>query len=140
MESDRCSKNGFRFDRIYPHIIFIPQTDSGIRRLSLMAIPDWREQLLNIVFDRDCRSYGRGAFEYDAFVDGKYIYSHLDGDIARLIRFRDAWEDMRHDNCEILCYPEQVAYLREYLGRGVAIVTIRPEQIEAAMKHKEETN
>lgn len=140
MESDRRSKNGFRFDRIYPHIIFIPQTDSGIRRLSLMAIPDWREQLLNIVFDRDCRSYGRGAFEYDAFVDGKYIYSHLDGDIARLIRFRDAWEDIRHDNCEILCYPEQVAYLREYLGRGVAIVTIRPEQIEAAMKHKEETN
>ena len=140
MESDRRSKNGFRFDRIYPHIIFIPQTDSGIRRLSLMAIPNWREQLLDIVFDRDCRSYGCGAFEYDAFVDGKYIYSHLDGDIARLIRFRDAWEDMRHDNCEILCYPEQVAYLREYLGRGVAIVTIRPEQIEAAMKHKEEPN
>lgn len=134
--SDESRKKEFRFDTIYRHILFFPQTDFGIRRLRLIAVPDWQEKLLDLLFEPDTRSYNRGQFEYDAYVAGKYVYSHLDGDIARLIRFREALEDGVSGLCEILCFPEQVAFLRNYLGECVTLKTIRLELIENAWNLK----
>lgn len=132
LESDQSRRREFRFDTIYRHILFFPQTEFGIRRLRLLTVPDWQEKLLDLLFEPDTRSYDRGQFEYDAYVAGKYIYSHLDGDIARLIRFREAMEDGISGPCEVLCFPEQVAFLRNYLGERVTLKTIRLELIKQA--------
>ena len=71
-------------------------------------------------------------FEYDAFVDGVYVFSHLDSDLARLIRFKEAVTggDKRY---EVVCYPHQLGYLREYLGDRVGYKTIEMELLEAEM-------
>ena len=112
-----------RFDRIYPRVFYIPFGDFGIRQLAFFQVPDWREKLLSTYFDDDVRSYDRGAFEYDAFVDGKYVLSFLDGDIARLIRFRDALRN-NQAKTEVLCFSEQKAFLQEYLPGSVQITPI----------------
>lgn len=66
---------------------------------------------------------------YDAFVDGKYILTHFDGDIARLIRYREGIEHIPAHH-EVLCFPHQVAYLRAYLGDAVHIKTIDIKTLE----------
>ncbi len=113
----------YRFDSIYSHIHYVPLDQEGIRQLRFFLIPRWREQLLEMLFDDADRSFDAGLFEYDAFVDGTYILAHFDGDIARLIRYREGIEHVQARH-EVLCFPHQVGYLRQYLGDGVAIKTI----------------
>lgn len=84
LESDTSPRAENRFDNIYRRVHFIPMNEFGIQQLRFLSVPDWNEQLLDILFDPEERSYNRGAFEYDAYIDGVYIYSHLDSDIARL--------------------------------------------------------
>lgn len=125
LESDKSRRMEFRFDSIYRHIYFIPMDGDGIRQLRLMTVPDWKEKLLDLLFDPEVRSYDRGLFEYDACMDGVYILSHLDGDIARLIRFREAVENQK-GQFEVLCLPYQAQFLREYLGTlaGIKVIDI----------------
>ena len=62
-----------RFDSIYPHVCFVPLQDFGVRQLAIMRLPDWREQILDLLFDEDTRSDNKGAFEYDALEDNTYL-------------------------------------------------------------------
>lgn len=128
LESDKSHRLEFRFDSIYRHIYFVPMDSDGIRQMALLCHPDWKEQLLSILFDAETRSYDRGMFEYDACVDGMYILSHLDGDIARLIRFREAAEGGKGP-FEVLCYPWQTHYVREYLGRLARVNMIEADLV-----------
>lgn len=132
LESDKSRRLEFRFDAIYRHIYFVPMDDYGIRQLRILSVPDWKEKLLDLLFDPEVRSYDRGLFEYDACVNGVYILSHLDGDIARLIRFREAIESQTGP-FEILCFPHQMPFLREYLGRLVSYKTIDMDSVEAEL-------
>lgn len=111
-----------RFDGIYDHIHFVPLGEIGLRQLALFSIPDWKEQILSLLFEPEQRSYSRGSFEYDACIDGTFVLSHLDGDLARLMRFREAIES-RSDKYEVLCFADQVAFLKEYLN-GLAQIRV----------------
>ena len=133
LDSLHPRRKEFRFDSVYPCIHFVPMNGDGIRQLRLMTVPDWKEQLLSSLFDPEVRSYGRGRFEYDAYVYGGYVFSHLDGDLARLIRFREVIEQMPGP-FEVICFPYQVDFLREYLAGRAVIKTIGLEAIESALK------
>ena len=122
----RCE---LRFDSIYQHTYFIPLDAFGIRQLAFLQLSNWNEEILELLFDPETRSYDNGSFEYDALVDGRYVLSFLNGDIARLIRFRDAAMDRRR-SYEVLCYPEQFPFLRAYLPEHVRLKTIGISLIE----------
>lgn len=132
MESERSRRPEFRFDGIYRHVYFIPMDEIGSRRLRLLALPDWNEKLLDLLFDPDSRSYGKGIIEYDALVDGVMVFSHLDGDLARLLRFREA-AYAQADRLEVLCFPDQVPLLREYLDPPIKLKTIDMNSVEEAL-------
>lgn len=66
LESDTTKRPEFRFDAIYRNLYFIPMDEHGIRQLRLMTVPEWKERLLELLFDPDVRTYDRGLFEYDA--------------------------------------------------------------------------
>lgn len=132
MESDKNRRMEFGFDSIYRHIHFIPMSAYGIRQLRLFSVPDWKAQLLDLLFEPEVRSYDRGLFEYDACVNGVYIISHLDGDIARLVRFKEAIRNQT-GRFEVLCYPHQLHFLREYLGQLVTVKTIDMDSVEAEL-------
>lgn len=131
-EPDSSKRREFRFDSIYHHIHAVPMNEHGCRLLQLFTIPNWNEQLLDLLFEPEDRSYNKGNFEYDACVEGVFILSHLDGDIARLIRFHDAVK-IRTGRFEVLCYPSQVPFLREYLGQSVSLKTIDMDSVEEAL-------
>lgn len=133
----QSSRLELRFDSIYRHIYFLPLNESGIRRLKLLTLPNWREQLLNLLFEPETRSYDQGFMEYDACVDGARVYSHLDGDLARLIRFREAME-LPSAPVEVLCFPDQVPLLQSYLGTGASLKIMEIELVERELGLAEE--
>ena len=123
LESERTHRPEFRFDSIYQHVHFVPLNEFGASLLRLLTIENWNNRLMDLLFDADVRSYGRGTLEYDAYIDGKYVLSHLDGDLARLIRFREAIR-IQNGVFEVLCFPEQMQLLREYLPPEVTLKVI----------------
>jgi hypothetical protein len=133
LESDRRRKPELRFDRIYPNIHFVPLDRNGARLLKILVSPNRNEKLLSALFDGNQRSYGRGSMEYDAKVDGRMILSHLDGDIARLIRFREAL-DSRIGPADVLCYPWQVGFLKAYLDGRAGLRELKMDTVEAALR------
>lgn len=132
MESDKSMRPEFRFDIIYHHIYYVPMSGPGIRQLRMLAVPSLAERLLDMIFEPEERTYNRGMFEYDALVDGVHILSHLDGDIARLVRFKEAIQN-QGGKFEVLCYPHQAEFISNYLGGNVGIKTINMDIVEAEL-------
>lgn len=122
-----------RFDSIYPHIHFLPLGGFGARLLEILTLPDWQERLLDLLFEPSTRTYGRGTMEYDAQVDGVKVLSHLDGDLARLLRFREGlWS--HSGKFEVVCFPQQAEFVREFLGDRVGVREIRIETVEETLQ------
>ena len=130
MESDKNRRYEYRFDSIYNHIYFVPLNEYGIRQLKIMLLPDWNEKLSDLLFgDAYVRPEER-TFEYDAFIDNKYIFSFLDGDIARLIRFREYVESDKSRKYELVCYVHQLEDVKRYMENYCLYKTISMEQVE----------
>ena len=120
------------FDRIYPHIHFIPMDRQGVRQLRLLLQPDWQEQLLSALFPPELRPDTPGSIECDARRGDILILSHLDGDLARLLRLKQALEHISAP-VELLCFPWQTPFLREYLGNRVQLRELTIEVLEEAL-------
>ena len=132
-ETQKNRRLELRFDAIYDHIHFVPLTEIGMRQLALFTVPDLKERLLELLFEPEQRSYDRGAFEYDACVNGVFVLSHLDGDIARLVRFKEAVE-RRPEHCEVLCFEDQTPFLRGYLKELADIRILDRAVVESELK------
>ena len=133
LESDKTRRSELRFDKIYTRIHFIPLNQYGTRLLKILILPDWNEKLLAALFEPGQRSYNRGTMEYDAVVDGRKILSHLDGDIARLIRFREA-QNFQTEPADVICYPWQTGFLKSYLNGLAGLRELDMEVVEDALR------
>lgn len=136
LEIGKNRRKDNRFDAIFRHVHAIPMNDYGVRLLRLFCVPDWNEKILDYLFDPRERSYNQGRFEYDACVDGVYVYSFLDCDIARLPRLRSALCNQPDLTVEILCYPEQLSMLQAYMGKLASLKVIELAQIEEELGPK----
>ena len=132
LESDKSRRMELRFDRIYPHVHFIPMTEQGTRLLRILTPPAWHEQLLTHVFPEGMRVTMPGVMEYDAQNGDTLILSHLDGDIARLVRVRQALEHSAAPY-EILCYPWQSQFVDQYMGGRAQLREISMPDLEEAL-------
>ena len=132
LESDKSKRMELRFDRIYQHIHYIPMDDQGMRMLRILTLPDWNEQILSVVFPPEWRLTTPSSIECDARKDTSLILSHLDGDIARLVRLRQALEHSQVP-FEVLCFPWQSVFLHSYLGCRVQLREINLDALEAAL-------
>ena len=122
-------KDSQRFDSIYDQVHFILMNEEGIRILRLLMMPNARETILSSLFSREIRSFDLGEFGYDAKIGNQVILSHLDGDLARLIRFREAREQFQY-SFTVLCLSSQRAYLEPFLGDRFSIKTINLDELE----------
>lgn len=132
MVNEKNKRLEFRFDRIYNHIHFVPLSIAGVRLLKLICLPDVQQKLLNLLFESDSLSNCSGLFEYDAYVDKKYVLSHLDGDIARLIRFKEALLLNRFDS-EVICYDFQADYVNAFLAGLAKVKVIEMSLVETEL-------
>lgn len=126
-----------RFDKVYEHIHFVPMTEMGAKMLRTLLLPNWEKQHREMLYGEEHRIAGYQNFEYDAYIDGIYCFSHLDGNLCRLMRLRgmmDLKEDLK---VEITCYPEQEPMIKEYMDRfrGKKRITIRTISIDQACRY-----
>lgn len=135
LETEKNHRLELRFDSIYENIYFIPMNSFGVQVLSFFHRPGWRKQLLAVLFESDNLSEGRGVFEYDAMIDDVYVFSFFDYNIARLIRLKEAIQS-NLKNVEILCYPEQIQLLLDYLGPDIRLKTIELETVKMALEQR----
>lgn len=131
-ESEQNKRKAFRFDATYHNIHFVPMNTDGVRLLRILTIPDFNAKLMDLLFEPEERSYNRGRFEYDAYINGVFVLSHLDSDIAKLIRFNDA-VSAQSAEAEVLCYPYQIPFLRKYLNPNISIKTIDMDLVESEL-------
>lgn len=122
----------FRFDGIYRHIHFVPLNEYGIRLLKLICMKDASKMLIDILFESDSLANGLGSFEYDAYINNKYILCHLDGDVARLIRFKEAISVNQYDS-EVICFEFQADYLRAFLNGLAKIKVLEMSLVETEL-------
>ena len=108
----------------YTNIFFIPMDDFGVRLLRIITVPNWPERIMKGLFKPEVRSYGRGSFTYDAYDNGVYFLSFLDGDLWRLFRFREAILD-REGSFRVVCFQEQIPFLKT---TGVGFVVIQMDK------------
>ena len=121
-----------RFDNIYSHLHFVPMNSFGVRLIKLLVIPDWNEILQDLLFDEEELAGTGATFCYDAFREGTYMLSFLDSDIFRLNAF---WEAVRVHKykASVICFPEQVPFLRSLLRDKVSIQTVTMDMVENAI-------
>ena len=121
----KATNVSLRFDMFSPRIHFIPLNQYGARFLKFISIPGWREHLLELLFDDENRSFNRGHFEFDAKNNDTYILSHLDSDLCRLNRFREAIISLGNttEKYEILCFEWQSDFAKKFFA-DLAKVTI----------------
>lgn len=134
-ETEKNRRLELRFDGIYKYIYFVPLNEAGTRQLNLFSLPNWKDRILDILFESEHRSFNRGLFEYDAFLEGEYVLSFLDGDIARLRRFKDAIEKNR-EKCSVICFEDQESLIKEYLGELVQTRVVTRLSIETELNLK----
>ena len=119
----------------YTNIFFIPMDVFGVRLLRIITVPNWSERIMKGLFKPEVRSYGRGSFTYDAHENGEFQFSFLDGNIWRLFRFREAILN-REGKFKIICYPEQLPFLRKYICNLTRFSTVTMDNAEQVLEIK----
>jgi hypothetical protein len=77
---------------------------------------DWQDKLRKAIYGDARSAISPRGLEHDVEIDSVYHYSHLDGDLCRLIWFRRSLRKWPEESFVLDCFPEQIPYLKEYLG------------------------
>ncbi len=134
----KISRTEYRFDSQFFYIHYVPLNEYGARFLKFLTIPNWKEELLQLLFDDEERTFGCGRFDYDALVTSeegkKHVLSLLDCDLARLKRFKEALELYPEALGEIICYDWMAKFAQKYMeGSNAIIKQISFEFVEKEM-------
>lgn len=66
----------------------------------------------------------------DAYDGKKWWYSHLDGDIGRLIRLKEKLQNATSMIVDVVCYPGQKDMLTQFLGDRIRVHLVKMEDVE----------
>jgi len=92
------------------------------------------DQHMEILYGEDAGYHGGCYFEYDAVIDGVCHVSMLEGNLCKLIRVKDSLKTDSKSVYDIVCYPEQLDMIQEYLiefhGKNrISLRTVTIEQV-----------
>ena len=132
-QSDENRKTEMRFDTVYNKIHFVPMSADGVTLIKILTTPDWNQKMLKAIFQDESLYKHNGVMEYDAYIENIYIYSHLDSDIARLVRFKEALK-FHNEPFEVVCYPWQVSFLETYLGSRDNLKIVDTNELAAMLE------
>ncbi len=128
---------------MYRTIHYVPLNEFGSKMLKILSIPDSREKALSLFYSEEELSHGEGSLICDAYRNGRYVLSFLDGDITRLRIFKESIERQRKRGeisyYAVLCFPEQKAELIEYLGDDINYPTTNIDDVLQDLQNYEES-
>ena len=125
---EKKSKRALRLDDIYLNVFFIPYTDFGVKLASLFRIRNFRTEILRLVFREDFTCEDESMTTHSIYKNGRYYFSFLDGNIAKLMRFKD-FMSRSSDNYFVACYEEQEEFIREYMGERAKIMKVKIDEV-----------
>ena len=94
---------------------------------------------MDLLFDEDERARIGATFCYDATRDDAYVLCFLDSDLFRLKAFWDTVRVQKY-KASVICFPEQVPFLRSYLRDKVSIQTVTMDMVENAIYEGGDSN
>ncbi len=130
------------FFRTYNQILFVPMDEFGVRLLRLVTSVNWREELLSSLFEPEQYTASWGSLQFDVLVDGIDTYCFLNGDIRNLFNFRNTLL-MRKEGLlrhglvvghKVICYPEQLAFVKEFFGDLAEYATVSMDDVERVLE------
>ncbi len=135
INSEAKMKRPQPFSNIYTHVHFIPLDQNGQRLLRILSTVDWRTKILAGLFTEDDIASASGYFGCDAKVDGQFVLSFLDGDLAKLIPFqsRDPTDGYQY---MVICYPWQAPFLRRIIGQEVQLQMLDMSTVEEVVQRE----
>ncbi len=128
VELDTDKKEVMRFSEDYKKIHFLPMNSFGVRLFQILITPHWETRLMELMFEESEVRRESGIFSYDAKVDDYYVLSFLDGDLVKLFRFYDHVRQSKY-NWMVVCFEEQVDFIRAYMGEDVILRVMRLDAI-----------
>ena len=140
IKTTKKQDNGFF--RTYNQILFVPMDDFGVRLLRVVTSSNWQENLLFSLFGPEKATTSWGGLQFDVLIDGIDTYCFLDGDIRNLFNFRDTIL-MRKEGLlssgtirghQVICYPEQLAFVQEFFGDLAEYATVTMDAVENALE------
>lgn len=128
---------------MYRTIYYVPLNEFGSKMLKMLSIPDSREKALSLFYNEEELSHGEGSLIFDAYRNGRYVLSYLDGDVVRLKLFKESIERQRErgENLyyAVLCFPEQKEELIEYLGEDINYPTTNIDDVLQDLQNFDES-
>ena len=122
------------FGNLYNKITFVPLDQFGVRLLRLLLCDNYVERATRLVFPQYQKNQRMDVFEYDGYVDGEYILLFFDSELNRLTRFYNEMLRRTSDTARIICYREQLDFLRQlFSGTNIRVKfsTVEIDEIEA---------
>lgn len=125
---DSNQKESQVFGNIYQRYLFIPMDSFGVKLIQLYTTGYWMEDMINQLFEPHQIRHEVGNFKYDAKAEDMHYLSFLDSDIVKL---RSVRNHIRKNpvNLTVICFKEQVAFLKSYLGESVKMRTYEIAEI-----------
>lgn len=117
-----------KFGTTYEIVYFFTLDANGVRQLRQMKYPDWEERILTALFDEEALPHVEYS-AYDAYKDGIYWFSFLNGEILNLRRFGMIAKEAPKQY-GIICFPHQLDLVMEYCGKKVNIGTLTLDDVD----------
>ena len=125
---EKKSKRALRLDDIFLNVFFIPYTDFGVKLASLFRVKNYRTEILRLIFRDDFTKEDESMTTYSIYKNGRYYFSFLDSNVAKLMRFKD-FMSKEIENYFVVCYEEQESFVREYMGERAKIMKVKIDEI-----------
>lgn len=131
--------NGFEmlsFDNTYRNIFYLTLDENGKRQLNIMTKKNWHDILKEEIFPEEYINFKYSNIDCDAIDknNNKYILMFFDGNVGRLKRFKQASYDSAKNKFEILCFPWQANFIKEYMENNVTCRILSIDDIEEIFK------
>jgi len=125
---EKKSKRALRLDDVFLNVFFIPYTDFGVKLASLFRVKNYRTEILRLIFRDDFTKEDESMTTYSIYKNGRYYFSFLDSNVAKLMRFKD-FMSREIENYFVVCYEEQESFVREYMGERAKIMKVKIDEI-----------
>ena len=116
------------FGNIYKAYHFIPMDAFGVKLIQLFTTPYWREELIDQLYESHEVRKEVGNFQYDAKSGDMHYFSFLDSDLVKLRSVRNHILKEKED-LTVLCFKEQEAFVKSYMGESVKTKIYKIEEI-----------
>lgn len=123
----------FNLLTMFYNIHYIPLNQFGAKLIQLLTLQNCHNYILSLIYNDESLKSGSMSLNYDIYNNGVYTLSLLDYDMRRLILVKSEIKTLIKEGkpfiYQILCFPEQIDELYQYLGDYVEYLTVNIDEL-----------